>query len=231
MAAHGKKYRAAKDKVEDRVYELAEAVEFLKANSAAKFDESVELSFRLGVDTRKSDQGVRGMLSLPHGSGKHVRVLVFAGGDAAEAARTAGADHVGNEDLIEKVKGGWTDFDVAIATPEAMQEVRKLGKVLGPRGLMPNPKSGTVTDDTATAVQESKGGRVEYRMDKHGNVQVPFGRVSFDAGKLCENGNAVVDAVLADRPIAVKGTYVKRCSVSSTMGVSLTINVVDRSED
>jgi len=124
MAAHGKKYRAAKDKVEDRVYELAEAVEFLKANSAAKFDESVELSFRLGVDTRKSDQGVRGMLSLPHGSGKHVRVLVFAGGDAAEAARTAGADHVGNEDLIEKVKGGWTDFDVAIATPEAMQEVR-----------------------------------------------------------------------------------------------------------
>lgn len=227
MARYGKKYREAREKAEDKVYELSEAVQFLKDNTRASFDESIELSFRLGVDTRKSDQSVRGTLSLPHGTGKKVRIAVFAGGDAAEAARSAGADHVGNEDLIEKIKGGWTDFDVAIATPEAMQEVRKLGKVLGPRGLMPNPKSGTVTDDPAAAVQQSKTGRVEYRMDKHGNLQVPFGRVSFDADKLCENGQCVVDAVLADRPIAVKGTYVKRCSVSSTMGVSLTIGIAE----
>ena len=227
MATHGKKYNKAKAAAEDKVYDLAEAVRFLKANKVAKFDETAELAIRLGVDTKKTDQTVRGTVGLPHGSGKAVRVAVFAAGAAADAARAAGADVVGNEDLIEKVKGGWTEFDVAIATPDAMKEVRKLGKVLGPRGLMPNPKTGTVTDDTAAAVRDSKAGRVEYRMDRNGNVQVPFGKLSFDEAKLLDNVNAVIAAIRAARPAATKGIFIKRCTLSSTMGVGLRVDVRD----
>ncbi len=222
--ARGKQYRAAAGKVEaDKLYELSGAVAFIKENPCAKFDESVEVAFRLGVDPTKSDQMVRGTVSLPHGTGKSVSVLVFAQGEAADAAREAGAQHVGYEDMLEKVKEGWTGFDVAVATPDAMKEVRKLGRVLGPRGLMPNPKAGTVTDDTAAAVQECQAGRVEFRMDRHGNVMVPFGRVSFSAEQLSENCDVVVAAVQAARPTVAKGVYIKRCTVSSTMGPGLQI--------
>jgi len=225
MATHGKKYRKVAEKTEDKVYTASEAISFLKANKIAKFDETAELAIRLGVDTKKTDQTVRGTVALPHGTGKVVRVAVFAAGAAADAARAAGADFVGNDDLIEKVKGGWVDFDIAIATPEAMKEVRKLGKVLGPRGLMPNPKTGTVSDDTAAAVRESKAGRVEYRMDRNGNVQVPFGKLSFDASKLLDNVNAVIAAIASARPAAAKGVFIKRCTLSSTMGVGLRVDV------
>ncbi len=227
MATHGKRYRKISKDAEEKVYGLSEAIRFLKAHQSAKFDETAELAIRLGVDTKKSDQTVRGTVVLPNGTGKKVRIAVFAAGAAADAARAAGADVVGNEDLIEKVKGGWTEFDVAIATPDAMKEVRKLGKVLGPRGLMPNPKTGTVTDDTAAAVKESKAGRVEFRMDKAGNVQVPFGKLSFEEGKLLENVNAVIAAVAAARPAAAKGVFIKRCTLSSTMGVGLRVDVRD----
>jgi large subunit ribosomal protein L1 len=227
MATHGKKYNKVKAAAENKVYDLAEAIRFLKANKVSKFDETAEIAIRLGVDTKKTDQTVRGTVGLPHGTGKKVRVAVFAAGAAADAARAAGADVVGNEDLIEKVKGGWTEFDVAIATPDAMKEVRKLGKVLGPRGLMPNPKTGTVTDDTASAVRDSKAGRVEYRMDRSGNVQVPFGKLSFDETKLLENVNVLIVAVRAARPAAAKGTFIKRCTLSSTMGVGLRVDVRD----
>jgi large subunit ribosomal protein L1 len=179
------------------------------------------------VDTTKSDQTVRGTVGLPHGTGKNVRVVVFAAAAAADAARSAGADLVGSDDLIEKVKNGWTDFDVAIATPDAMKEVRKLGKVLGPRGLMPNPKTGTVTDDTAAAVKASKAGRVEFRMDKNGNVQVPFGKLSFEAQHLVDNVSAIIAAIKAARPASTKGVFIKRCTVSSTMGAGLRVDVHD----
>ncbi|MDA0322008.1 MAG: 50S ribosomal protein L1 [Verrucomicrobia bacterium] len=225
MAQNGKKYRAVSEKVEDKVYGLPEAVDFLKSNPTASFNETLELAFRLGVDPRKSDQAVRGTVNLPHGSGKNVRVAVFASGAAADAAREAGADIVGNEDLIEKVSGGWLEFDVAVATPEAMKEVRKLGKVLGPRGLMPNPKTGTVTDDTAQAVQASKAGRVEFRMDRHGNVHVPCGKLSFSADQLLENAQAVIASVIASKPSTAKGHYIKKVSVSSTMGVGLQVGL------
>jgi large subunit ribosomal protein L1 len=227
MANHGKKYRAIKEKAPKEVQPLDKAIDFLKANPGAGFDETMELGIRLGIDTTKSEQTVRGTVNLPHGTGKKLRVLVFASGQAAEAAKKAGADHVGFEDMIEKVKGGWTDFDVAIATTEAMKEVRKLGKVLGPRGLMPNPKTGTVTDDTATAVGQSKAGKVEFRMDKHGNVNVPFGKRSFDTSKLVENAAAIITAVKAEKPAGAKGVYLKRCTVSSTMGVGVRVNVTD----
>lgn len=227
MAKHGKKHRKIREQAENKVYGVEDAVRFIKAHPAAKFDETFEIAFRLGVDTSKSDQTVRGLVSLPHGTGKSVRVLVFASGAAADAARAAGADHVGNEDLIEKVKGGWLDFDVAIATTEAMKEVRKLGKVLGPRGLMPNPKTGTVADDTASAVKQSKAGRVEFRMDRNGNVQVPCGKLSFPPERLVENVNSVIAAVRAARPASVKGIYIKRCTVSSTMGIGLHVDVRD----
>ena len=227
MANHGKRYRKIREKVESKVYGLAEAMQFLKNNASAKFNETMELAFRLGVDAKKSDQTVRGTVGLPHGTGKAVRVLVFATGAAADAASTAGADFVGNEDLIEKVKGGWTDFDVAIATPDAMKEVRKLGKVLGPRGLMPNPKTGTVTDDTAAAVKASKAGRVEFRMDRNGNVQVPFGKASFEVPKLVENADVIITALRGARPASAKGVFIKRCTVSSTMGVGLRVDVRD----
>jgi large subunit ribosomal protein L1 len=227
MATHGKRYQRIVKDVEEKVYDLAEAIRFLKAHKTAKFDETAELAIRLGVDTKKTDQTVRGTVGLPHGTGKLVRVLVFAAGAGADAARAAGADFVGNEDMIEKVKGGWTEFDVAIATPDAMKEVRKLGKVLGPRGLMPNPKTGTVTDDTAAAVRESKAGRVEFRMDRNGNCQVPFGKLSFEETKLLENVTAVITAIRSARPASTKGIFIKRCTVSSTMGVGLRVDVRD----
>jgi len=225
MAKHGKKYRSVKDKAPAEVVELDQALEFLKANPTAKFDETVELSIHLGVDPKRVEQGIRGTVVLPHGTGKSVRIVVFAAGSAADAAREAGADHVGNEDLIEKVKGGWTDFDVAIATPEAMKEVRKLGRVLGPRGLMPNPKTGTVTDDTATAVQLSKAGKVEFRMDRHGNVGVPVGKLSFSRENLTGNIEAVLNALRGEKPTGVKGVFFKTCTVSSTMGAGVAVTV------
>ena len=227
MARHGKKYRKVKESAPVEVQETAKAVEFLKANSIAKFDETVELSMKLGVDPAKSDQTIRGTVSLPHGTGRSVKIVVFAAGPAADAAREAGADFVGNEDLIEKVKGGWSDFDIAIATPEAMKEVRKLGKVLGPRGLMPNPKTGTVTDDTAKAVKESKAGKVEFRMDRHGNIGVPVGKISFGVQAICENIDTVVNAVRAEKPAGLKGVFLKKCVVSSTMGVGIKVNIRD----
>jgi large subunit ribosomal protein L1 len=227
MAKHGKSYRAIKEKRPAEVLELDKAVDFLKANPGAKFDETMEIAFRLGIDPKKSEQTVRGTVNLPHGTGKSVRVLVFAAGPAADAAKASGADFVGTDEFIEKVKGGWTDFDVAIATPEAMQEVRKLGRVLGPRGLMPNPKTGTVTDDTATAVRQSKAGKVEFRMDKNGNVSVPFGKRSFETRTLVENADAIIAAVKAEKPAGAKGIYIKKCTLSSTMGVGLKVNVRD----
>lgn len=228
MAKHGKKYTAVKSKVDaTKTYEVVDAIKFLKDNKVSKFDETAEIAFRLGVDPTQSDQNVRGTVSLPHGTGKKVRVVVFATGPAAEAARAAGADEVGYEDLLEKVKGGWTDMDVIIATPEAMKEVRKLGKVLGPRGLMPNPKTGTVTDDTGNAVKQFQAGRVEYRMDKNGNLAVPFGKLSFSVEALNDNCKAVIEAVLHARPPTAKGVFVKRCTLTSTMGPGLHVNVRD----
>ena len=228
MATHGKKYRKAAEQTDRaRVYELPDAIRFLKEHPTAKFDETFEVAFRLGLDPTKSDQAVRGTVSLPHGTGKKVRVIVFADGPAAEAARGAGAEAVGFQDLIEKVTGGWTDFDVAIATPDAMKEVRKLGKVLGPRGLMPNPKTGTVTADTAAAVKQFQAGRVEFRMDRNGNVMVPFGKRAFTPEALAENCQAIIDAVRAARPAAAKGVYIKRCTVTTTMGPGLHVNVRD----
>jgi large subunit ribosomal protein L1 len=223
---HGKKYVAAKAKVtREKSYDLKDAVAFLQANKFAKFDETAELAFRLGVDPTQSDQNVRGTVMLPHGSGKKVRVVVFATGPAADAAKAAGADFVGYEDLVAKVQGGWSDFDVAVATNETMKEVRKLGKMLGPRGLMPNPKTGTVTEDTAAAVKLCKAGRVEYRMDRNGNVMVPFGKLSFTQEALVENAKAVITAVQNAKPAAAKGIYLKRATVSSTMGPGLHIQI------
>lgn len=225
MPKHGKRFNAIRAQAPRSVVELEEAIGFLKEHPGAAFDESVELAFRMGIDPRKSENAIRSTVALPNGTGKLVRVLVFAAGAAADAAREAGAEFVGNEDMIEKVKGGFTDFDVAIATPEAMQEVRKLGRVLGPRGLMPNPKTGTVSDDTAAAVQAAKGGRVEFRMDRHGNIAAAVGKLSFPAEHLCENVQALASAVRAAKPAGAKGIYIRACSVSSTMGVGLRVNI------
>ena len=213
-----KRYRAAVEKVDGkRTYPLAEAIALLKSLPPTKFDQTVTLSFRLGVDPRQSDQMVRGTCPLPHGSGKTVRVLDFATGQAATAAREAGAEYVGFEDLVKKCQEGFQDFDVAVATPAAMSEVRKLGKVLGPRGLMPNPKTGTVTDDTAKAVREVKAGRVEFKLDKNGNVAVPVGKFSFEPSALSENGAAVIEAVVKARPSSAKGAFIENVTLSATM--------------
>ena len=221
-----KGYRKAAEKIDvSQLHTPLSAVRLAKETSPAKFDATVEVALRLGVDPRKADQMVRGTVSLPHGTGKKVRVAVFAGGAAADAAREAGADFVGNDDLIEKVKGGWMDFDVAIATPEAMQNVRKLARQLGPRGLMPNPKTGTVTDDTAAAVKAQKAGKVEFRMDRQGNICVLFGKLSFDADKLVENANVIINAIRAERPSSTKGVYIRKLAVSSTMGVPVKVAI------
>jgi large subunit ribosomal protein L1 len=209
-----------------RSYPLAEAVEVLGRLPRAKFVETVDLAVRLGVDPRQSDQMVRGTVPLPHGSGKTVRVLVFARpGAAADAARAAGAEHVGFDDMIKKCNEGWTDFDVAVATPEAMVEVRKLGKILGPRGLMPNPKTGTVTDDTAKAVKEVKAGRVEFKIDKAGNIHVPVGKVNFKPEQILENARAVLEAVARAKPSSAKGQYVLSCTLSATMSPGIRVDL------
>ena len=220
-----KRYRAAAEKVDaKKTYSLNEAVQVLKGLPAPKFDQTVTLSFRLGVDPKQSDQMVRGTTPLPHGSGKTVRVLVFAEGSAASAAKDAGAEFVGYKDMIEKCNSGFQDFDVAIATPAAMAEVRKLGKVLGPRGLMPNPKTGTVTDDTAKAVKAVKAGRVEFKLDKNGNIAVPVGKFSFEQQALVENGTAVIDAVVKARPATAKGVFVENVTLSATMSPGLRVD-------
>jgi len=225
MGKSGKQHRKISEQVDkSKPLDLRSAVEFLQANAYAKFDETAELAFRLGVDPSKSDQGVRGSVAFPHGTGKDVRIVVFASGAAADAAREAGATEVGFMELVEKVKDGWTDFDVAIATAEAMQEVRKLGKVLGPRGLMPNPRTGTVTEDTGAAVKQFKAGRVEFKMDRNANLAIPFGKLSFSVDQLLENAKAAIAAVVAARPGSAKGVYIKRFAMSSTMGVGLSID-------
>ena len=231
MSRHGKRYFNAAKKAPAKPVSVEEAVKFVKANAGAKFDETVDVYFRLGKELTKGDTAVRGTVKLPNGSGKTVRVAVFAGGDAAEAAKAAGADFVGLSDLVEKVsKEGWCDFDVAIATVEAMKEVRKCARVLGPRGLMPNPKTGTVTDDTATAVKEAKGGKVDFRMDKTGNLAVIAGKRSFDDAALVGNIKAIVSAVNSAKPASVKGVFIKGMSISSTMGVGVPVIVAADAE-
>jgi len=222
-----KRFKKALELVDKKKsYNLKSAVEVLTKFPKAKFNETVDLAFRLGVDPKQSDQMVRGTVPLPHGSGKTVKVLVFTKpGAAADAARAAGAEFIGFEDMIKKCNEGWADFDVAIATPEAMVEVRKLGKVLGPRGLMPNPKTGTVTDDTAKAVKEVKAGRVEFKIDKAGNVHVPVGKASFGANQIEENARAVIDAVAKAKPNSVKGTYIHSCTISATMSPPVSVDV------
>src|SRR5258706_5188620 len=224
---HSKRYRKALEQVDTKIfYPLKSAVEVLAKFPKAKFNETVEVAFRLGVDPKQSDQMVRGTVPLPHGSGKTVKVLVFAkSGAAADAAKAAGAEYVGFDDMIKKCTEGWSDFDVAVATPEAMSEVRKLGKVLGPRGLMPNPKTGTVTDDTARAVREVKAGRVEFKVDKAGNVHVAVGKANFPAEQIVENARTVIETVAKARPAAVKGIYLQSCTLSATIGPPVRVDV------
>ena len=218
MKKHGKKYRAALEKIEPgRKYNLETAITKLKEIAFAKFDETVELTVWLGVDPRKADQLVRGTLVLPHGLGKSKTVLVIAQGDKIREAEEAGADIVGGEDIVTRIKGGWTDFDAVIATPDMMRLVGGLGKVLGPRGLMPNPKTGTVTFDVANAIKETKAGKVEYRVDKTGVIHVGVGKVSFEADKLRDNTKALLDAVVKAKPATAKGKYVKKVNLASTM--------------
>lgn len=222
----GKKLKAAESQIErNREYSLEEAIDTIKKLSYAKFDETVDLAFNLGVDPRKSDQMVRGTVVLPHGTGKSVRVLVFAKGEKEKEARDAGADFAGAEDMIEKItKEGWLDFDKVVATPDIMGLVGKLGKILGPRGLMPNPKLGTVTFDVAKAVKEIKAGKVEYKTEKAGVVHVAIGKVSFDREKLVDNARAIVDSITKAKPSTSKGKYLKKLSISSTMGVGLRVD-------
>ncbi len=226
MKHRSKLYRSRCEGLDrSRTYAFAEGVKLLKAMPKAKFDETVELSFKLGIDPRQSDQIVRGAMVMPRGTGKSQRVVVVADGPAAEAAKAAGADEVGNAELLQKIKGGWLDFDVLIATPAAMKDVRTLGRVLGPRGLMPNPKTGTVTDDTATAVKEAKAGRVEYRCDKGGCVQMPIGKLSFEADAILENLRAAFNTILRARPAAAKGQYVRSVTVSATMSPGIPLEI------
>ena len=223
---HSKLYRARLATVDRTKYYLFdEAVKVLKGMAPAKFDETVELSFRLGIDPRQSDQIVRGATVLPRGTGKTQRVVVIADGDAAQKAKDAGADEVGYEELLQRIKGGWLDFDVMIATPSAMKEVRTLGRVLGPRGLMPNPKTGTVTDDTASAVKQAKAGRVEYRCDRGGCVHMPVGKMSFEADALLENINSAFQTVLRARPAAAKGNYMLSLTLCSTMSPGIRLDI------
>jgi large subunit ribosomal protein L1 len=227
MRKHGKKYRAAAEKIEfGRKYNLEEAVNKVKEVAFAKFDETVELTVWLGVDPRKADQLVRGTLVLPHGLGKSKKVLVIAQGEKIKEAEDAGADIVGGEDLVNKIKTGWLDFDTVIATPDMMRLVGGLGKILGPHGLMPNPKTGTVTFDVATAVKETKAGKVEYRVDKTGVIHVGVGKVSFEADKLHDNAKALLEAVVSAKPSTAKGKYVKKVNLASTMGPGVLMDEV-----
>jgi large subunit ribosomal protein L1 len=225
MANKGKKYQEAAKLVDrTKAYDVAEAIELVKKAAPAKFDESVEVAVRLGVDTKKADQQVRGAVVLPNGTGKTQRVLVFAKGEKAKEAEAAGADHVGDSDYINKIQQGWFEFDVIVATPDMMAEVGKLGRVLGPKGLMPNPKTGTVTFEVEKAINEIKAGKVEYRVDKTGNVHVPIGKVSFEAEKLAENLSTIIETLLKVKPAAAKGTYMKNVAISSTMGPGIKVN-------
>ncbi|MDM7854352.1 50S ribosomal protein L1 [Cellulomonas alba] len=219
MAKHSKAYRAAAEKIEaGKLYSPLEAVRLAQETSTTKYPATVEVVFRLGVDPRKADQMVRGTVNLPHGTGKTARVIVFANGERAEQARAAGADEVGGDELIEKVAGGWTDFDAAVATPDLMGKVGRLGKVLGPRGLMPNPKTGTVTMDVAKAVSDIKGGRIEFRVDRHANLHFIIGKTSFSDVQLVENYAAALDEILRLKPAASKGRYIAKATISTTNG-------------
>ena len=223
---HGKNYVAAVAKVEaEKAYALNDAVSLVKEIDFAKFDASVEVVFKLNVDTRQADQQLRGAVVLPNGTGKDKTVVVFAQGDKAKEAEAAGADVVGAADLVQRIQGGWLDFDVAVATPDMMAQVGRVGRALGPKGLMPNPKTGTVTMDVTKAVSDAKGGQVTYRTDRDGNVAVPVGRVSFEEGKLVENIKSIAETVLKARPAAVKGTYVQHVSISSTFGPAVTLDI------
>ena len=225
MAKRGKRYQEVAKLVDrEKLYSPAEAIALVKKCASAKFDETVEVAMKLGVDPRHADQQVRGTVVLPHGTGRDVRVLVFAKGEKANEAREAGADFVGDEDLAEKIQGGWTDFDVAIPTPDMMGVVGRLGRILGPRGLMPNPRTGTVTMEVAKAVEESKAGKVEYRVNREAGIHVPIGKVSFTEEQLLENFYALMGAVIRARPASAKGTYLRRAFVSSTMGPGIRLN-------
>ena len=222
----GKKLHAAQEKVEqDKIYSIEDAVKLVKETAYAKFDETVDLAVNLGVDPRKSDQMVRGTVVLPHGMGKQVSVLVFAKGEKEKEASDAGADFVGMDDLVEKITKGWLEFDKAVATPDVMGTVGKLGKILGPRGLMPNPKLGTVTFDVARAVKEIKAGKVEYKTEKAGIVHIPIGRVSFEAQKLIDNAKTVIGSIVKAKPATSKGRYLKQLTVSSTMGPGIIVDL------
>jgi large subunit ribosomal protein L1 len=225
MAKKGKKYMEALKLVDrSKAYPVSEAIELVKKTNYAKFDATVEAAFRLGLDPKKADQQIRGAVVLPNGTGKTQRVLVFAKGEKAKEAEAAGADYVGDAEYIEKINQGWLDFDVVVATPDMMGEVGKLGRTLGPKGLMPNPKTGTVTFDVAKAVSEIKAGKVEYRLDKAGIIHAPIGKVSFDSAKLEENFAAIYDALLKAKPAAAKGTYMKSVTLSSTMGPGIKVD-------
>jgi large subunit ribosomal protein L1 len=221
----GRKYEAALKLVEKPAYTLSAALPLVKAAAYAKFDETVEIAMRLGVDPKHADQMVRGTVVLPHGLGKSKRVVVIASGDKVREGREAGADEVGGDDLVQKIQGGWIEFDAVIATPDMMKSVGRLGKVLGPRGLMPNPKTGTVTTDVARAVREVKAGKVEFRVDKTGIIHCPIGKTSFDADKLTENAQSIISSVIKAKPATSKGRYVKSIVISSTMGPGVPIDV------
>ncbi|MDY0410034.1 50S ribosomal protein L1 [Virgibacillus soli] len=226
MAKRGKKYQEAVKLIDrSKSYSITEAIELLNQVPKAKFDETIEVSYRLGVDPKKADQQIRGAFVLPHGTGKTQRVLVFAKGAKVKEAEAAGADFVGDQDMINKINQGWFDFDVIVATPDMMAEVGKLGRVLGPKGLMPNPKTGTVTFEVEKAVKDIKAGKVEYRVDKSANIHVPIGKVSFDDEKLVENFNAMTDTIVKAKPQASKGTYLRNVVISSTMGPGIKIDV------
>ncbi|MFD2617365.1 50S ribosomal protein L1 [Terrilactibacillus laevilacticus] len=229
MAKKGKRYQEAVKTIDrQKAYDISEAVSLVKQVASAKFDESIDVAVRLGVDTRKNDQQVRGAVVLPNGTGKTQTVLVFAKGEKAKEAEAAGADFVGDQEYIAKINSGWFEFDVIVATPDMMAEVGKLGRVLGPKGLMPNPKTGTVTFDVAKAVQEIKAGKVEYRAQKDGNVHVPIGKVSFDDQKLVENFDVLLDTLIKAKPAAAKGTYIKNVAISSTMGPGVKVSTPAR---
>jgi len=229
MAKKGKKYQEAVKLIDrSKAYEVNEAIALIKETAKANFDETVEVAFRLGVDPKKADQQIRGAMVLPHGTGKTQRVLVFAKGEKAKEAEAAGADFVGDTDMIAKINQGWFDFDVIVATPDMMAEVGKLGRVLGPKGLMPNPKTGTVTFEVEKAINEIKAGKVEYRVDKSSNIHVPIGKISFDNEKLVDNLLAITDTVIKAKPQSAKGTYVKNVAVASTMGPGIKVDVSGR---
>lgn len=225
MPKHGKQYTSSKATIDSRDYAITEAVTAVKSASYVKFDETVEVALNLGVDPRHADQMVRSSVVLPHGTGKTKRILVFAQGEKIKEAEAAGADHVGGKDLVDRITGGWLEFDAVISTPDMMREVGKLGRVLGPRGMMPNPKTGTVTFDVGKAVGEIKGGKLDFRVDKNGVVHAPVGRMSFEEQQLVDNARAMFDAVMRARPAAVKGKYVKSAFLTSTMGPSVRVDV------